>query len=145
MSEVEALQFIKDAARTFNWYYHHQRPAYERGKYASAMTGDPGMPDVILCHPAGALIFAEVKARDRRNQVKKPTEAQRQWLTALSVVAQGTPLVHCALWVWPDHRDEILWRLQRVPRATPQSPLVGALPELRSVYGIDRSRIIGGA
>ena len=137
MPEADALAFIKDAARTFGWLYWHQRPAWEHGKYASAIHGDAGFLDVVLAHPVGALIIAEVKARDSRNQVKKPTEAQRQWLAALAQVAENSPLVHCALWVWPDARDEILWRLQRVPSET-RFTLSVSPP-------IDRSRIIGGA
>ena len=144
MPESDALAFIKDAARTFGWLYWHQRPAYEHGKYASAIQGDSGFPDCVLCHPAGALIFAEVKARDQRNQVKKPTEAQRQWLTALATVAESNPSVHCALWVWPDAREEILWRLQDVPTER-IGGLGGEVVRELERLGVVRSRIIGGA
>ena len=53
----------------------------------------PGFPDLVLAHPDGRLIFAELK-RDGQY----PKTEQRLWLSALSRVAEENPLVEVFLW-----------------------------------------------
>ena len=53
----------------------------------------PGFPDLVLAHPDGRLIFAELK---RGGQY--PTTEQRLWLAALSRVAEENPLVETKLY-----------------------------------------------
>jgi hypothetical protein len=48
VSEASFLSAVVDYARLKGWRVHHQRPAYERGRYRSAIQGDSGFPDLVL-------------------------------------------------------------------------------------------------
>jgi hypothetical protein len=48
------------------------------GKWATPLTGDAGLPDLILCKPP-RLLFAELKREQGR-----VSKAQADWLDALS-------------------------------------------------------------
>lgn len=65
-------------ARQLGWRVHHTRPAqYRSGRWATPLTGDAGLPDLILLRPP-RLVFAELKSE--RGRVSK---AQAEWLDAL--------------------------------------------------------------
>lgn len=61
----------------------------------------PGFPDLVLCHPAGRLLFAELKVQGR-----PPTAAQREWLAQLA----GVRGVRVFLWTDADWLDGTIER-----------------------------------
>ena len=78
-SEERELQSqVVQLARLLGWRVYHSRPAqYADGRWTTPITGDTGLPDLILCKPP-RLIFAELKSEQGRL-----SDAQRQWLHAL--------------------------------------------------------------
>jgi hypothetical protein len=74
---------LKDAligfARARGWLVHHDLPAVNRrGRWATHIQGDAGFPDLVLVHPSGDLVIAELKADN-----KYPTKLQTAWLDAM--------------------------------------------------------------
>jgi hypothetical protein len=80
VKEAELQAAVIEAARLFNWRVAHFRPARTARGWRTAMTGDPGWPDLTLARE-GRLVFLELKAKGRR-----PTAEQEGWLGVLSSV-----------------------------------------------------------
>lgn len=76
-SEAEFTQAVLDLAQSHGWRRAHFRPARTAKGWRTAMSGDPGFPDLVLVR-GRAVLFAELKVG--RN---KPTAEQQAWLDAL--------------------------------------------------------------
>jgi hypothetical protein len=86
MTEDQLLRSVLDLAATYGWMAHHCRPArMGSGGWATPIQGNAGFPDLILAHPAGRVIAAELKSQ--RGQV---TTGQRQWLTTFAAAGVAT-------------------------------------------------------
>ena len=68
-------------AKLYGWLVMHTRAVEIRpGVWKTPLTGHPGFPDLVLCHPRGfGLIFAELKADKGRL-----SDSQQIWLQALN-------------------------------------------------------------
>jgi len=86
-------------AKTFQWRVAHFRPALnQRGQWQTAVQADgAGFPDLVLAHPSGDLIFAELKS-DRGAL----SADQKRWAAVLNR--------HFALWRPADY-DAVRERL----------------------------------
>lgn len=99
ISEAAFQRTVVDAAMVYGWRVHHARPAMVRtGRWATAITGHPGLPDLVLARD-GVVILAELKRHGG-----KPTPGQLGWLAALGE--------HGRLWspgdwpsIWTELRD----------------------------------------
>jgi hypothetical protein len=80
MREAELQAAVIETARLFNWRVAHFRPARTNRGWRTAMTGDPGWPDLTLARE-GRLVFLELKQKGKR-----PTVEQEGWLGVLSSV-----------------------------------------------------------
>lgn len=79
-TEREFTQMVIHLAQVRGWMVHHDRPALnKRGRWATWTEGTNGFPDLLLAHPDGRVIAAELKVG--RN---KPTKLQEDWLAALN-------------------------------------------------------------
>lgn len=80
ISEAQFQRTVIEAARRLGWLVHHVRPGRNaRGRWMTAVSGDVGFPDLVLCHKnTGDVIFAELKAE--KGQVDP---AQAAWHAAL--------------------------------------------------------------
>jgi hypothetical protein len=78
-SEAQCVDTIIEAAQTTGWLAYHCRPAQTKsGRWSTALQGDPGFPDLVLCHPRHGLWFVEAKRRPN-----KVEPAQTRWLLTL--------------------------------------------------------------
>src|SRR5262245_57483207 len=98
-SEEGFLQAVIDLAKLRGWLCHHSRPALSRrGRWATHLAGDPGLPDLVLVRGAtgsGAarLILAEIKSDKGR-----VSRVQHAWLTALRATAAEVYLWRPSMW-----------------------------------------------
>jgi len=104
MTEAEFQSAVIEVARLRGWLVMHQRPAQIRpGRWATAIQGDAGFPDLVLARPrAGELIFAELKREKGRVSVM-----QKVWLRTLAAAG-----AEAYLW-YPSDMPEIITRLSR--------------------------------
>ena len=78
VSEKAWLQQVVELARKTGWLVHHSRSSLMRsGRWATALQGAPGLPDLILVR-APRCLFVELKT-----QTGKVSDHQQQWLTEL--------------------------------------------------------------
>lgn len=77
ISEGDLLQRTIDTARWHGWLVCHVRPARTAAGWRTPLTGDPGLPDVILAR-RGRVVLAELKSERGRFR-----PGQREWLDAL--------------------------------------------------------------
>lgn len=78
MSEEDFMRRVIDTARLYGWLVYHQRPTRVRdNRWATAMQGDAGLPDLVLAR-RGRVILAELKTDTGRTGPH-----QRQWLKNL--------------------------------------------------------------
>jgi hypothetical protein len=78
MSEDDLLRWIVQLAHAHRWMVHHSRPAMMKsGTIATALTGDPGLPDLVLVRKP-RVIFAELKSE--RGSMRSE---QKVWRAAL--------------------------------------------------------------
>jgi hypothetical protein len=78
-SELECQAVIVQAAKRGGWRVHAERTSLSKsGRHMTAIQGDPGWPDLALCHPTRGTVFWELKRRGN-----KASEAQLQWLELL--------------------------------------------------------------
>jgi hypothetical protein len=87
MSENDLLVVVLAEARLRGWRSHHGRPARTASGWRTAVSGDAGFPDIVLVHPVGDLIVAELKSE--RGQ---PDPAQRLWIAGFTVAGIDTYL-----------------------------------------------------
>lgn len=104
MTEAEFQSAVIEVARLRGWLVMHQRPAQIRpGRWATAIQGDAGFPDLVLARPrVGELVFAELKREKGRVSVM-----QRVWLRTLAATG-----AEAYLW-YPSDMPEIVTRLSR--------------------------------
>ncbi len=77
MNEAQFTETVIAYATLRGWKVAHFRPAVDRGKWRTAMSGDPGFPDLVLAR-AGRVVFAELKSASGKLRPQ-----QEQWLSAL--------------------------------------------------------------
>lgn len=101
ISEDEFLSQVIRLARLYGWLVMHQRPSInQRGRWMTAVQGNAGFPDLVLCGK-GRTIFAELKVGRNRT-----TPEQEAWLSRLRASGQWAE-------VWrPENWDAIEHVLQ---------------------------------
>lgn len=78
MSEDDLLSSVIDLARVFGILVHHSRPARMKdGRWVTPISGDKGLPDLVLVGTRGVL-FRELKAQKGRT-----SREQGEWLDRL--------------------------------------------------------------
>lgn len=76
--EAPFLSTVVDAARMHGWHASHQRPAQVRnGRWATAVTGNVGAPDLLLAR-GGVVLCAELKTNKG-----KLGNGQPEWAAAI--------------------------------------------------------------
>ena len=104
MTEAEFKNVVISVAKRYGWLIHHDLPAQNsRGKWATHIQGDAGFPDLVMSHPTGGLVFAELKAG--RN---KQSDAQLRWQRYLLEAEY-----ECYCW-YPKDLDAIIERLSNI-------------------------------
>ncbi len=80
MTETTLKDAVIGFARARGWMVHHDLPAVNRrGRWATHIQGDSGFPDLVLVHPIGDILIAELKTE--KNKTTKP---QTAWLNAMT-------------------------------------------------------------
>lgn len=107
--EAELQANILRLAKLLGWRVAHFRPAQMRsGRWATAMQGDVGFPDLVLAR-GGYVIFAELKADEGRL-----SDAQCAWLDALAgPLGQGSSHRRVLITTWRPHA----WKSGDIERA----------------------------
>lgn len=107
IAERDLQQAVIDTARTFAWTVAHFRAAQTSKGWRTPVAADgKGFPDLVLAHPDGRLIFAELKRLGGRI-----TPEQARWLELLRQVADANELVEAHVWTpleWPAPIVQIL-------------------------------------
>ena len=99
MSEADFQANVIDAAMKLGWQVHAERPARTAKGWRTAIQGDSGFPDLVLCR--GRVLFRELKSE--RGVL---SEAQIEWHERL--LAAGADWA-----VWrPSMMDGIVEELQ---------------------------------
>lgn len=79
LNERDWQKIVVNYARLGGWMYHHELPSQRaHGRWTTHASGDAGFPDLVLVHPSGQVIFAELKAARG-----KLSAAQEKWLKGL--------------------------------------------------------------
>lgn len=78
MREQDFLEAVLELAEWCQWRVTHSRPARTSDGWATAISGAPGFPDLVLVRPP-RVVFVELKTE--RGQ---PTKDQTLWLAALA-------------------------------------------------------------
>ena len=80
MPERDFTQRVIRYARLRGWLVHHCRPTrMASGRWATAIQGDAGFPDLVLAHPNRGVIYAELKTESGRLSAE-----QNRWQHALT-------------------------------------------------------------
>lgn len=102
VTEREFTSWLIELAQLRGWMVHHAMPAMNlRGRWATWQQGQAGFPDVVLVHPDGHCVVAELKVGRNR-----PSIRQEQWLAAFRAAG-----IEAYLWRWPQDRTDIELRL----------------------------------
>lgn len=84
MTEAQLQTAVIALAHTTGWLVHHAVPSMNRrGVWATHQIGDNGFPDLVLAHPKGRVIFAELKSMKG-----KLSPLQSRWLGVLFPVVE---------------------------------------------------------
>jgi hypothetical protein len=94
MSEADLQRTLLDAARLFGWMSYHV-PDSRRATCK-------GFPDLVLAHPSGQLLYAELKSARGRVSAE-----QIQWIKTLRLAGSEV-----YVW-WPRDLDAAIARLQK--------------------------------
>ena len=79
MTEKDFQKIVIIIAKASGWLVHHPLPSLnKRGVWATHELGDHGFPDLVLAHPSGRVIFAELKS-----EKGKVSPLQHRWITVL--------------------------------------------------------------
>ena len=82
-SEAEFTAYVIQYAQEHGWKAHHDRPARTaRGKWKTAVQGDPGFPDVLLARQHPKFGYYQVYALELKTQRGRATPEQETWLAA---------------------------------------------------------------
>ena len=98
LSEKEFQAQVVSLARTLGWMTYHT---------FNSQRSNPGFPDLVMVR-GERVVFAELKSEKGR-----VSEAQKEWLAALNVLADvpGSPV---KVWMWrPSDWDDIVQTLAR--------------------------------
>ena len=87
MTEDDLLRAVVALARTAGYRVYHQRPARTARGWRTAVQGDAGFPDLVVCG-RGRLIVAELKSPRG-----KPSVAQISWIDGLRAAG-----IECVVW-----------------------------------------------
>jgi hypothetical protein len=80
MTEAQLQATVIAVAQSYGWLVHHVLPSMNKqGVWATHELGDHGFPDLVLAHPSGRVIFAELKS-----EKGKLSPLQFRWLNALN-------------------------------------------------------------
>ncbi len=103
LSESAFQNKVIDLARLHGWKIHHTRPAQTRnGRWITPITGDAGLPDLILAHPRRGVIFAELKT-----EIGRLSPGQKAWVATLHDAG-------AEVYIWrPSMIDDIIRTLNR--------------------------------
>ena len=93
-TERDFQQQVIDLARLCGWRIAHFRPARTERGWRTAVQGDTGWPDLVLCRPPVTL-FRELKA-----EKGKLTDDQAAWLAQLAACGLDTDTWRPS--DWPD-------------------------------------------
>ena len=102
MLEKDWQRRVIELAKLFGYRIYHHRPAMVGKRIVTALEGDAGLPDLLLCRPP-RLIFAELKVG--RNVL---SEGQVEWLAWL----RGVPNVESYVWR-PEQWEDVIEILRR--------------------------------
>jgi hypothetical protein len=79
VKEADFQKIVISIAKASGWLVHHPLPSMNRrGIWATHELGDHGFPDLVLAHPKGRVIFAELKS-----DKGKVSPLQSRWLSVL--------------------------------------------------------------
>lgn len=96
-SEKDFASWFEDALRLYGWRFHHCETSWSRGRFRTAISGNPGFPDYV-CARGIQLFLAELKSRTGNLSAE-----QRSWH---SVLAASRAI---KVYIWrPYDRDQIL-------------------------------------
>lgn len=96
-SELECEATLIDAAIRGGWMVHGVRTSQTNGRHMSAIKGQRGFVDLVLCHPAtGEFLMVELK-----RPPNKVEPDQKVWHRALEACG-----VNVQIWFVPDELDE---------------------------------------
>jgi hypothetical protein len=66
ISEADFQRTVIQTAMVYGWRVSHQRPAQVRtGRWATAITGHPGLPDLVLARDGVVLLFRSARLREQ--------------------------------------------------------------------------------
>jgi VRR-NUC domain len=100
VSERDFQKTVTDALTLFGWRWCHFRPARTQRGWRTALSGDPGFPDLVAVR-GEQILYVELKAANGELR-----DEQRSWLSALG--AAGAE-VHC----WRPNDWPVIERLIR--------------------------------
>lgn len=96
-NEREWQALVMEFARLNGWHVAHFRPAMMRsGRWATAMSGDVGFPDLALARD-GVVLLAELKVK-----AGKRTPEQWKWAQQIGAAARLWYPMH-----WPEVQEEL--------------------------------------
>lgn len=105
MREAELQRTVLDAARLGGWIVHHSRPALtSTGRWVTPLSGDPGLPDLILVRD-GRVLWLELKSETGRVSTH-----QSVWIGRLREAGQDVRVVR------PVDLDDLVAELIARPR-----------------------------
>ena len=78
MKEKDFQLAVVDVARRYGWRVHHTRTIQIAGGGWMSPCLDKGFPDLLMVHPSGRIVAAELKSDTGR-----PTPEQQSWLKDL--------------------------------------------------------------
>jgi hypothetical protein len=108
MSESDLQRAVIDAARLGGWLVHHCRPSLTAsGRWATAIQGHKGFPDLVIAGK-GRVLFLELKSARGRVSVD-----QAEWLRVLKASGVDARIVR------PDDLDDLIAELLARPRRKP--------------------------
>ena len=96
MTEREFQRMVIQLAHICGWRVAHFRPAQTKHGWRTPVGADgQGFVDLVLVHPAGFIIFAEVKT-----DVGRLTDDQRKWGATFDdcVARLGDPRIRYEVW-----------------------------------------------
>lgn len=103
MTEAQFQDKVADLARMCGWRVHHQRPGRtNEGWRTTVMYDGKGFPDLVLVHPRGWVVFAELKSAKGTFSAD-----QKMWQNTITAALDGinTARVQYRAWRpvdWPE-------------------------------------------
>ena len=95
LSEDELKASIIACAKLYGWRVHHQRPCRTNTGWRTAIEGDAGFPDLVLCRPPRLIVW-ELKRQDDRTY--RATEEQQAWLRGFMGCGVSTGIIRPSDW-----------------------------------------------